>query len=54
MFSLSCKPVPEKPVSDDPTESVKKAFGKAFIHSSFTGRLKIAALLATATRELPS
>ena len=54
MFSLSCSPVPENPVSDDPTESVKNAFGNAFIQTSLTGRLKIAALLATAISELPS
>ena len=54
MLSLSCSPVPENPVSDEPIESVKNAFGNAFIQTSLTGRLKIAALLAIATRELPS
>ena len=48
MFSESCSPVPWKPVSLEPTESVKNVLGKAAIQRSLTGRLKIAALLATA------
>ena len=44
-------PVPWKPVSRSPTESVKIAFGNAAIQRSLTGRLKIAALLATANSD---
>ena len=54
MFSASWSPVPWKPVSELPTESVKNVFGNAAIQRSLTGRLKIAALLATATSDEPS
>ena len=54
MFSPSCTAVPEKPVSEAPIESVKIAFGNAAIHRSLTGRLKMAALLATTNRDDPS
>ena len=54
MLSLSCMPMPWKPVSVAPTESVKIAFGKAAIQRSFTGGLKIAALLEIANRLEPS
>ena len=54
MCSLSCSPMPWKPVSEAPTESVKTAFGKASIHRFFTGGLKIAALLEIANRLEPS
>ena len=50
MLSLSCSPVPENPVSDEPIESVKNALGNAYIQTSLTGRLKIAALLETRNR----
>ncbi len=46
-------PMPWKPVSEAPTESVKTAFGKAAIQRSFTGGLKIAALLEIANRLAP-
>ena len=54
IWSLSCRPMPWKPVSEAPTESVKTAFGKAAIQRFFTGGLKIAALLEIANRLLPS
>ena len=50
MWSLSCMPMPWKPVSEAPTESVKIAFGNAAIQRSLTGGLKIAALLEIANR----
>ena len=37
MWSLSCRPMPWKPVSEAPTESVNTALGKASIQRSFTG-----------------
>ena len=37
----SCSPVPWKPVSELPTESVKIAFGNARIQRSLTALLKI-------------
>ena len=54
MLSLSTMPMPWKPVSREPTESVKIVFGNAAIQRSLTGRLKIAALLETAKSEEPS
>ncbi len=54
MLPASCRPVPWKPVSEDPTESVKNAFGKVVIQRSLIGRLKMAALEAMAAREDPS
>ena len=54
MCSLSCMPMPWKPVSDAPTESVKTAFGNAAIQRSLTVGLKIAALLEIANRLEPS
>ena len=54
MWSLSCMPMPWKPVSDAPTESVKTLFGNAAIQRSLTGGLKIAALLEIANRLDPS
>ena len=54
MLSLSCRPMPWKPVSEAPIESVKTALGKASIQRFFTGGLKIAALLEIAKRLLPS
>ncbi len=50
MCSLSCMPMPWKPVSVAPTESVKIALGNAAIQRFFTGGLKIAALLEIANR----
>ena len=38
MCSLSCMPMPWKPVSEAPTESVKTALGNAAIQRSLTGR----------------
>ena len=46
----SCMPMPWKPVSDAPIESVKIVFGNALSQRCLTGGLKIAALLDTATR----
>ena len=54
MCSLSCIPMPWKPVSEAPTESVKMLLGKASIQRFFTGGLKIAALLEIANRLEPS
>ena len=45
MLSFSCMPMPWKPVSDAPIESVKIEFGKAAIQRALTCGLKIAALL---------
>ena len=53
MWVLSCMPMPWKPVSLAPTESVKTVFGNASIQRSLTGGLKIAALLETANRLEP-
>ena len=50
MLSFSWMPVPWKPVSLAPTESVKIAFGNAAIHRCLTWGLKIAALLEIANR----
>ncbi len=49
----SCIPVPWKPVSDEPTESVKIALGNWAIQRSFTALLKTAALLAIANSVSP-
>ena len=49
----SCRPVPWKPVSEEPIESVKTAFGKCFIQRSFTDLEKIAALDLTSSAMMP-
>ena len=54
MAPLPCIPMPWKPVSEAPTESVKMLSGNAAIHRSLTGGLKIAALLEIANRLEPS
>ena len=54
MCSWSCMPMPWKPVSEAPIESVKMLSGKAAIQRSLTGGLKIAALLEIANRLEPS
>ena len=50
MLSSSCMPMPWKPVSDAPIESVKIEFGNAAIQRALTWGLKIAALLEIANR----
>ena len=50
MLLASAIPMPWKPVSVAPTESVKIEFGNAAIQRAFTCGLKIAALLEMATR----
>ncbi len=50
MLSLSCMPMPWKPVSEAPTESVKIAFGNASIQRFFTCGLNTAALLEMTNR----
>ena len=50
----SCSPVPWKPASEDPMESVKTAFGKCLIQRSFTDFEKMAALDAIANNVCPS
>jgi hypothetical protein len=53
-WSLSCMPMPMKPVSVAPIESVKTALGKASIQRFLTWGLKIAAELEMANRLDPS